>query len=310
VTGLRDDAGLDDVARDWGVESVVAALDHDASTRPPRGLRAAVLGRAQPRPPCADEMLDPVEIYHRRVVILRGLLDSLGPYDWDRRATPYDWTVHRLVAHMLVIERYTAARLGLDTPDVDGELGHGDDHQSVGSETIRRELERDPEVTATAWAVAARRVADHVRSDAYRPAAPTVLHGWSFSQSSALVARSFELWTHTDDVRRAIGRAPERTAPAELRAMSSFSVRGLFYLVQLQHPNAQVVPVRIVLTGAGGGTYDIGGPGAPVALAALGVVEYCLLMARRLDLASVSVLYEGDRSVAQMLLRAGPMFSV
>jgi hypothetical protein len=125
-----------------------------------------------------------------------------------------------------------------------------------------------------------------------------------------LVARAFELWIHTDDVRRAIGRAPQRTPAAELRAMSSFSVVGRPYLVQLQHPNAQVVPVRIVLTGPGGGTYDIGGPGAPVATAALDVVEYCRLIAGRLDLGSVSVMREGDRSVIDLLLGARPAFAV
>jgi hypothetical protein len=92
--------------------------------------------------------------------------------------------------------------------------------------------------------------------------------------------------------------------------MSSFSVVGRPYLVQLQHPNAQVVPVRIVLTGPGGGTYDIGGPGSPVATAALDVVEYCRLVAGRLDLGSVSVMREGDRSVIDLLLGARPAFAV
>lgn len=313
MTGLCDDPGLDDHAVEWGVESVLATLDHDLAAPPPRGLRAALLSRTELRPRPAGEVIDPVELYCRRVTSLRGLLDSLSPGDWARRAEPYEWTLHGLVAHMLVIERYTAGRLGLDSPMVDGAdeaPGTADDHLVIGSDTIRRELERDPEVTATAWAVAARRVCDHVRSDAYRPEHPAVLHGWSFSQSSALVARAFELWIHTDDIRHTIGRTPQRTPAAELRAMSSCSVIRLPYLVQLEHPGAQMVPVRMVLTGVGGGTYHIGGHGTPVATAALDVVEYCRLIAGRIDLGSVSVMREGDRSVIDLLLGTRPAFAV
>lgn len=312
MTGICDDPCLDDVAAEWGVESVLATLDHDHAAVPPRGLRTMLVDRAQMRPRGPGDAIDPVELYHRRATALRGLLGSLAPYDWGRRAEPYDWTIHGLVAHLLVIERYTARRLGLETPPVDGDDDHHtgrDDHLALGADTIRRELHREPEVTATAWAVAARRVSDHVRSDAYQPARPTVLHGWQFSQASALVARAFELWIHTDDIRRAIGRAPQRTPVEELRAMSGSSIASLPYLVQLQHPTAQMVPVRMVLTGPGGGTYDIGGPGIPVATAALDVLEYCRLVAGRLDLRSVSVMREGDESVIDLLLGARPVFA-
>lgn len=304
-----DDPVLDDHAAEWGVEPVLALLG-DAGEPPPAALRAGVVGRARAVRRQLAEPVEPTALYASRVRDLRRLLESLSVRDWTRRAHPYEWTVHGLVAHLLVIERYTATQFGIDTPDVDGVDGLDDTHLELGATTIAHELERDPEVTAAAWAVAARRVVDLVGSDAYRPDRPARLHGWPFSQSSALVARAFELWTHADDIRRAVGRDPMPPAAGELRTMSSFSVQGLPFLVQLHHPGAQVVPVRVVLTGSGGGTYDIGGEGEPVARLAVDVIDYCRVVAGRLEPSQLEAERAGDRHVLDALLAAASLFAV
>lgn len=304
-----DDPMVDDVAEEWGVASVVALLA-DSAASPPAGLRAAVLDRAVRHARPVPVALDPVDLYTLRVRSLRRLLDSLRHTDWLAPVDPYDWTVHGLVAHLLVIERYTATQFGIDTPEVDGVDGLDDDHLTLGAATIAEEVRREPEVTAAAWAVAARRMVDLLATDAYRPDRRARLHGWPFSQSSALVARAFELWTHADDIRRALGRPLEVPSAAELRTMSSFSVRGLPFLVQLRFPGAQVVPVRVVLTGAGGGTFDIGGDGDRVALLAADVVDYCRVVARRLAPNRLDAVREGDRRVLETLLDAASLFAV
>ncbi len=254
--------------------------------------------------------VDPVMLYGARVRAMRALLDDLRPADWGRRVSPYEWSVHALVAHLLVIERYTATRLGIDAPDVDGLDGRSDHHLTIGAATIVDELGREPEVTAAAWAVAARRIVDLVTVPEARPDRPVRLHGWSFSLSSALVTRSLELWTHADDIRRAVGRPTERPPAEQLRTISAFSVRGLPFLVQLRFPGAQVVPVRVVLTGDGGGTYDIGGEGDPVALVALDTADFCRLVAQRAAPRDLEIVREGDRRVIASLLDSAPLVTI
>ena len=139
---------------------------------------------------------------------------------------------------------------------------------------------------------------------------PVRLHGWSFSLSSALVARSLELWAHADDVRRAVGRPTERPPAEQLRALSAFSVRALPFLVQLRFPGAQVVPVRVVLTGEGGGTYDIGGDGDQVALLALDTADFCRLVAQRATPRDIEVMREGDQPVIASLLDSASLFTI
>jgi uncharacterized protein (TIGR03083 family) len=302
------------VAAGWGVTTVVALLG-DTAEPPPLGLKPAILDRVRGRSPAAGlAQLTPVALYGARVRSMRALLDDLRPADWGRPAHPYDaqphdWSVHALVAHLLVIERYTATRLGIDAPDVDGLDGSAEHHLAIGAATIAEEQAREPEVTAAAWAVAARRIVDLVSAPGTRPDQPVCLHGWSFSLSSALVARSLELWTHADDIRRATGRPLERPPAEQLRTMSASSVRGLPFMVQLRFPGAQVVPVRVVLTGDGGGTYDVGGDGEPVALLALDAADFCRLVARRAAPREVDVTREGDLRVVASLLESASLFT-
>jgi uncharacterized protein (TIGR03083 family) len=308
-TAAHDDT-LDDVAVAWGASTVVALLG-DTAEPPPLGLKAAVLDRVRGRVPAiGTRQVDPVTLYSARVRALRALLDDLRPGDWARCVSPYDWSVHAVVAHLLVIERYTATRFGIDAPDVDGLDGRADHHLTIGAATIADELGREPEVTAAAWAVAARRIVDLVTAPDVRPDRPVRIHGWSFSLSSALVTRSLELWTHADDIRRAIGRPTERPPAEQLRTISAFSVRGLPFLVQLRFPGAQVVPVRVVLTGDGGGTYDIGGDGEPVALLALDTADFCRLVAQRATPRGLDIVREGDRRVIASLLDSAPLVTI
>jgi uncharacterized protein (TIGR03083 family) len=301
---------LDEVAAGWRATAVVALLG-DTAEPPPLGLKPAILDRVRGRSPATGLVqLTPAALYGARVRSMRALLDDLRPADWTRRAHPYDWSVHALVAHLLVIERYTATRLGIDAPDVDGLDGCTDHHLAVGGATIVEELAREPEVTAAAWAVAARRILDLVSVPGARSDRPVRLHGWSFSLSSALVARSLELWTHADDIRRATGRPIERPPAEQLRTMSASSVRGLPFLVQLRFPGAQVVPVRVVLTGDGGGTYDIGGDGDPVAVVALDAADFCRVVARRVEPREIAVVREGDQRVIASLLDSASLLTV
>lgn len=247
------------------------------------------------------------DLYVSRVRAMSTLLEGLDKAVWLRNAAPYEWTVHGLIAHLLVIEHYTAAQLGLVSAQIDAST---DDHLAMGAELIATELRDSPVATIQRWAAAADRVVQHVRSADFRTDKAVTLHGWPFSASAALVARAFELWTHTDDVRRAAGLPFEQTDAAELRTMSSYSVASLPFLLPTVASERALTPTRVVLTGAGGGTYDIGGAGERKALLVADVVEYCQVVARRVEPRDLFATIEGDEALVRALLDASRAFAV
>ena len=70
-------------------------------------------------------------------------------------------------------------------------------------------------------------------------------------------------------------------------------------------------PARIVLTGPGGGTFDLDGPGTvrTVTLVA-DIVDYCRTAARRIDIEELPKIVEGDRDQAHALLTAARVLAV
>jgi hypothetical protein len=167
-----------------------------------------------------------------------------------------------------------------------------------------------PRDTVARWSTAAQAVVDHVTSDRFAPDASAPLHGWPFTGSSALVARAFEIWTHGEDIRRATGRPLVATPAQELRTMSSFSVTALPFLLPVVAPELEMRPTRVVLTGAGGGTFDIGGGGERRALLATDVTDYCRVVARRIEPHQLHAKIEGDHALVDGLLEASRVFAV
>ena len=218
-------------------------------------------------------------------------------------ARPYDWTVSELVAHVTVIEEYTAQQFGLDAaPPLSADDPSTRDHLGMAHDDRSQLASASPAEMLTRWQAASDRIVAHVTSTGFDPEQPVPLHGWPFEAASALTVRAFELWTHADDVRRAVGRPLAELAPDELRAMSSASVASLPLLLPLVSER-WLTPTRIVLTGPGGGTFDLG-QGAPTSRLVVDVVEYCRVVARRRDPAELSLEREGDVDLLADLLHA------
>ena len=116
------------------------------------------------------------------------------------------------------------------------------------------------------------------------------------------------MWIHADDIRRATARPMQTPPPRDLRAMSMFSIATLPLLVPTEHVKG---PARIVLTGQGGGTFDLDGPGAERAVTLVAdVVDYCRTAARRIDIDDLPAVIEGDRDQAHALLTAARVLAV
>ncbi len=138
-------------ARARRLEDVVAGLHGSDAAAPPAYVRPRILDAAAGRPRALEPRADVIDLFTSQVEKLRELLASLTPQQWHRRARPYAWTVHELVAHLLVIEGYTAEQLGLAGNAVRGTVPEKAGHLAMGADVIASEAGRAPIETMTAW---------------------------------------------------------------------------------------------------------------------------------------------------------------
>ena len=253
------------------------------------------------------DALDPTPgllLFERQVASITEFLVELDDDEWQMPVAPYAWTVHGLIAHLLAVERYMAGLVGLDAPPVEGV----EDHLSMGAGLIAAELTGGFRRTFTAWKAQATDTIAAIRSHPEALGDRVVFHGWPISVETLLVVRAFEVWTHADDVRRATARPLQTPPPRDLRAMSMFSVSTLPLLVPSELVKG---PARIVLTGPGGGTFDLDGPGSERSVTLVAdVVDYCRTAARRIDIDAMPAIIEGDRDHAEALLTAARVLAV
>ena len=78
-------------------------------------LRAAAARGRDPLDPTPALLL-----FERQVASMTEFLVELDDDEWQMPVAPYAWTVHGLIAHLLVVERYMAGLVGLDAPAVEG----------------------------------------------------------------------------------------------------------------------------------------------------------------------------------------------
>jgi hypothetical protein len=290
------------------LQQVVALLGESAAAPPPPELRDALLASAAAAPPEPPAATEPVALFANQVDAMADVLAALDGALWDRPVEPYPWTALELAGHIAVIDRYTAHQLGIAPWWTNaGPSGH----LEMGAAEIAAVHDHEPAVTVARWQEAASATVTALRSG-HGPALDTSveLHGWPLTVAGALTARSFELWTHADDIRRAAGWPLLPPSPADLRAMSQLSVTTLPLLAPVVAPDVVFKGARVVLTGEGGGTYDLGDPGERQVVLVADVIDYCHVVARRADPASLASMAEGDPRTADQLLAAARFFAL
>ena len=109
-----------------------------------------------------------------------------------------------------------------------------------------------------------------------------------------LLARVFELWTHDNDLRRAVGLARVEPDPARLWMMT----RAVMPLVRLVGD----ARIRFVVTGAGGGVWPA--EGDEIAEIAVDAVAFCRRVANRIDVGDLHAEISGDAVIADRTLGA------
>ena len=226
----------------------------------PAGLREQVLAAsrlARPAGQVTPEVapIPPVEAFRRAADAFGQLLGSLDPSCW-RRPVLRDLDVQGLVGHLAGVEE-DVQRCPSGDPAVAAA-----DHVTSTQAAAARQAGRSAAETRAEWRRAVDRTLDLVRARS-APDAEVAVHGMRLPMTALLVVRAFEIWVHDNDIRRVTGLLPAVPDAPTLRLMTDLAARLL--------PRAAAhtglpgpVAVHLVLTGPGGGTWDVtlgAGPG-------------------------------------------------
>jgi uncharacterized protein (TIGR03083 family) len=281
----------------------MTAGEHGPVT-PPAGLRERVMaaslrerpaGRSIPEVPA----ISPVEAFSRAADAFYGLLCALDERDW-RRHVLRDLDVQGLVGHLIGVEDDMQRAMAGDPQVAQA------DHVISTQPAADHQAGRPAAATRADWRRAADRTLEQVR-DSGDLATVVTVWGIPLPLGAMLIGRAFELWSHENDIRRAAGLPASVPDAPTLRLMAGLATSLLpFGAIKtgLQGP----ISVRLVLTGPGGGTWDIAiGPDAPgpASLAIVtDVVGFCRLAANRATPADLNLHVTGDPGQAAGVLAA------
>jgi uncharacterized protein (TIGR03083 family) len=258
-------------------------------------LRARARGHTVPAP----AQISPVEAFGRAADAFYGLLCVLTPADWARPALR-DLDVQGLVGHLIGVEADMHRCLAGDVTVAEASHVGSTQHAAV------REAGRAPEVTRAEWRRAVDRTLALVRAAGDLDVAAAV-HGMRLPLRALLVVRAFELWVHDNDIRSAAGLPPSVPDPATLRLMTDLAA-GLLAGAATRAGFGAPASLHLVLTGPGGGTWDLAlgeGHAAPEAITIVtDAVGFCRLVANRITPAELGPHIAGHRDSAAAVLAA------
>jgi uncharacterized protein (TIGR03083 family) len=271
------------------------------SSRVPSELRDRVLaasraardaGRAVPAAP----EITATEAFARAADAFVGLLTVLSPAQWS---TPVlrDLDVQGLVGHLIGVERDVQRAIAGDEEVADA------DHIASTQDLAAAQAGVDPEQTRSSWRSAADQTLELIEATRPHTAGSVVsMHGMRLSVDALLVVRAFELWTHENDIRGAVGLPPTVPDPSVLTLMTHLAVQLLPHAVTRSGATAST-DLHLVLTGAGGGTWDLplgerggrgGQPDATDLMIVVDAVDFCRLVANRVAPEALDVHVDGD----------------
>jgi uncharacterized protein (TIGR03083 family) len=264
-----------------------------------RVLAASLRARAAGRPEPAAPEISPAEAFSRAADAFGGTLGLLRGEDWARQALR-GLDVQGLVGHLAGVEEDVQRCLAGD-PAV-AAAGHVESTQAAAD----RQAGCPPERTRAEWRRAADRTIGQVRA-AGDLGAEVAVHGMRLPLGLLLVVRAFELWVHENDIRAAAALPPSAPDASTLSLMSSVAVQFL-PVAAARAGLDEPISLHLVLTGPGGGTWDVSlGPDSPapaeVAIVT-DVLGFCRLAANRAAPASLDLHLTGDQGRAAAVLAA------
>lgn len=266
------------------------AVDAPADLRS-RVLAAAAEARVPGRAVDAPEWISGAEAFRRAVERLDALLGELAPADWSKHALR-DLDVQGLVGHLIGVEESFQAVLG-GADDVA-------DHIVSTQPTALRQVEQTPTATHREWFDSATAsIAALAGVDASKPVS---FYGVTLPLDELLIVRAFEMWIHDEDIRRATDRPLAAPDPERLSRMVGLATMLLPAGIARAGRAQPGTTARLVLTGTGGGTWDVNLDGAPESRPAesrivVDAAEFCRVVGNREDQASSQAVVSGDGEV-------------
>jgi uncharacterized protein (TIGR03083 family) len=287
---------------------------------PPADLAARVRRAAIERRPPAPTTTgaSPIEVH--RVELSRAvlLLSDLRPGDWARPVDPPEfagWTVHDVAVHVMANESLLADRLGDPVPGV-VETRRDNEGRTADAQARHRGL---PPAAAIVELEAAAEAVDNAVA-ARGPAGLDDRIEWWGGPSAIrvlLLVRAFEAWTHSDDIRRALGMPEVPPPPRSMITMASracgfvpslLAVRGAHHpgrVLRVRFPDLDPVVAWDVDLGVVGSTRPAGDRGADAELT-MTALEFCRGLSARLPRDGAVYEATGDTALADQVVDALP----
>jgi uncharacterized protein (TIGR03083 family) len=269
----------------------------------PDGLRERVLAATRQAREPGQAMPDvgqdtPIQAFSHAADALYQTLHALSEEHWHQ-AVLRDLDVQGLIGHLIGVEHDVQRCMAGDP-----EVGNAD-HVTSTQPTALSQAGRPPAATLADWRKDVDRTLDQAsRSDLDVMVA---IHGVALWLRDLLIARTFELWTHENDIRAVTGLPPSVPEPSTLRPMTQLAADLLPFgaaFTDLHEP----MSVHLVLTGPGGGTWDVavGDPAPDPARVGIvtDVVGFCRLVSNRISPADLDVFLSGDPRRATSVLTA------
>ena len=261
-----------------------------------RVLAASLRARAAGRPEPAAPQITPDAAFSRAADAFYGMLGVLQAEDW-RRSALRGLDVQGLVGHLTGVEEDVHRGLAGD-PRV-AQAGHVESTQPAAD----RQAGRPPAQTRAEWRRATGRTLDLVHA-AGDPGAEVAVHGMRLPLGMLLVVRAFELWIHDNDIRQAAGLPLAVPDPSTLSLMTETAARLLPHAAAREGLR-ESTGVHLVLTGPGGGTWDIPighSPAAAQVAIVTDAVGFCRLAANRATPDRLDLYITGDPGRAAAVL--------
>jgi uncharacterized protein (TIGR03083 family) len=223
--------------------------------------------------------------FARAIDDVQQTLALLTVEDWSRPAVN-GLTVGELVGHLIGTQLSMAAEFGLVAGP---SAGAADDHIESTRTSIAAAAAGSPASAAEEFVRTSNLLTTHLAElDEQGLAAESRFGAIVADVSFLLVVRIFELWTHDNDLRRAVGLGRVEPDPDRLWMMT----RTVMPVVDRIGGDR----LRIVLTGPGGGVWPA--QDAEVAEVVVDAVEFCQRVANRLPIEFLHADITGDAAAA------------
>jgi uncharacterized protein (TIGR03083 family) len=230
---------------------------------------------------------NPTAAFSRAVDDVQHTLSLLTDDDWAQPAVN-SLTVGELVGHLIGTQLSMAVEFGL-VP----RTGSSTDHIESTRDSIDAGAASSAADAAEDFARVSKLLTDHLAGlDQQGLEAESRFGAIVADISFLLVVRVFELWTHDNDLRRAVGLSRVEPDPDRLWLMTR-TVMPVVDQIGGDH-------IRIVLTGAGGGVWPA--QGDEVGEIAVDAIEFCRRVANRVPLDHLKAHISGDFTATNALL--------